>query len=172
MIAQEKDKRRGLDGVSVRGNLDLSSSRAYEFSFWSPNKQTQPRDFAIADAVFSLLESTAPSCELNEYLEWLAIYFSFGLPARVTSGPLFSIRFYGALSTNEKSELERLVVSLPTDRPIMIDMTNFSRMGTLLYPQFQLLLSRVASVSWLASPEAAQQLVELGVKPETIDVRA
>jgi len=169
-IEQKGDKRIGFDGISIRGQLKLDGEPPYEFDFWSPDRMEQPRDFAIADAVFSLLESTTPSCQLNIYLERLASYFHFGLPARVIRGPLLTVRFYGGLSINHADDLAALFSSLPIDVPWEIDMTNVGGMGTMLYPQFRTLLGREPSVKWLAYPPAAAQLRELGVKSNDIEM--
>jgi hypothetical protein len=144
--------------------LPVTGAPPYEFDFWSPDRKGQPRDFAIADAVFTLLESTTPSCELNIYLESLASYFHFGLPARVIRGPPLTVRFYGGLSINHADDPAALLSSLPVDVPLEIDMTNVGGMGTLLYPQFQTLLPREPPAKWLAYPPAAARLQELGVR--------
>jgi hypothetical protein len=170
-IEQSNDKQIGLDGIHVRGELSTGSSPPYKFDFWSPNKEKQPRDFAIADAVFTLLESTTPSCELNEYLEWLATYFPFGLPARTIPGSPLIVRFYGNLWSHDEDALEPLLMSLPTDAAIVIDMTNFNGMGAELSSAFRDLASRNEQVKWLASPKLASQLRKLGIKPKTIEVK-
>jgi hypothetical protein len=169
-IEQTGDKRMGLDGISIRGQLKLDGVPSYEFDFWSPDRKEQPRDFAIADAVFTLLESTTPSCELNIYLELLASYFQFGLPARVIRGPPLTVRLYGGLSINHSDDLAALFSSLPLGVPLEIDMTNVSGMGAVLYPQFRTLLAREPPVKWLASPPAAARLRELDVKSDHIEM--
>jgi hypothetical protein len=171
VASQEKDDRRVWDGISVSGNFRMPDSQPYNFSFRSPNKDDHPKDHGIADAVFTLLESTTPSCELNNYLEQLTVYLQFGLPARVMPGKPFTIRFYGALSINHWWEREGLLTSLPTDQELLIDMTNLSGMGTIFYPQFQALLKRVPVITWIASAEAGKQLAALGVNPEKIEIR-
>lgn len=169
-IEQKGDDRIGLDGISIRGQLKLNDAPPYEFNFWSPDRKEQPRDFAMADAVFTLLESTTPSCELNIYLELLASYFQFGLPARLIHEPTLSVRFYGGLSINHVDDLAALFSSLPVDVPLQIDMTNVGSMGTMLYPQMQTLLHREPPVKWLANPGAAHHLQELGVNSDQIEV--
>jgi len=102
---------------------------------------------------------------LNAYLEQLATYFSFGLPARVLPGPPLTLRFYGRLSMDHDEDLGRLISSLPSDTPITIDMTNFGGMGMLLYSTFRPLLARSIEVHWVATPISARQPHEIGVKP-------
>jgi hypothetical protein len=169
-IEQKGDDRIGLDGISVRGHLKLNDAPPYELNFWSPDRREQPRDFAIADAVFTLLESTTPSCELNIYLELLASYFHFGLPARLIREPPLTVRFYGGLSINHVDDLAALLSWLPVDVPLEIDMTNVGSLGTVLYPQLQTLLHREPPVKWLANPGAAHHLQELGVNSDQIEV--
>jgi hypothetical protein len=157
-------------GWSRSGHWHLASSLPYEFSFWSPDRQKSPRDYAIADAVFSVLEATTPSCLLNAYLEQLSTYFAFGLPARKLPGPPLTLRFYGSLSIDHDEDLGRLIGSLPADTPLTVDMTNFASMGLLLYSTFRPLLARSIEVHWVATPYAATQLREIGVKSSAIDV--
>src|SRR5208283_3819047 len=123
-------------GIQVRGNLKTAASPDVNFSFWSPDRARQPRDFAVADSVFSLLESTTPSCLLNMYLEQLAIYFPFGIPVRRIAGPPLTLRIYGSLTIDNIDDFDRIVDSLPLNVPLVMDMTNFNNMGSLLYPSF------------------------------------
>jgi hypothetical protein len=169
-IEQSKDERMGFDGISVRGHWRLAKSPPFEVSFWSPDKQKSPRDYVIADAVFSVLEATTPSCLLNAYLEQLSTYFGFGLPARVLPGPPPTLRFYGSLSIDHDEDLMHLIESLPADTPLTIDMTNFGGMGLLLYLDFHPLLARSIEVHWVATPQAATQLRKIGVKSAAIHV--
>jgi hypothetical protein len=167
---QASGDRIGLDGVVVSGQWKLDGAPSYAFKFWSPDKKNQPRDFALADAVFALLETTVPSCELNAYLEALAIYFDFGVPARVIRGRPLTVRLYGVLSINYADGLAALFASLPANVPLDVDMTNVNGMGTALYPKFQTLLSRNPPVKWITYPGMSRQLQELGVKSNQMEV--
>jgi hypothetical protein len=169
-IEQSNEPSMGLDGIQVRGNFKEAASPQVNFSFWSPDKTRQPRDFAIVDSFFSLLESTTPSCLGNAYLEQLAIYFSFGTPLRRIVGPPLTLRIYGSLTIDHLHDFDQIVDSLPTNVPVSIDMTNFNGMGTLLYPSFRRLLSRTPAVKWKVSPSAARQLQEVGVAATDLDV--
>jgi hypothetical protein len=167
---QSNDKPMGLDGIGVRGEFSTASSPPYKFDFRTPDKLKQPRDFATADAVFALLESTTPSCELNVYLEQLSRYFPFSLPARIIRGSPLTVRFYGGLWSHDEDTLEPFLMSLPTDIPIQIDMSNFNGMGSELSPTFKDLATRNPQVTWATSPNLAPQLRKLGIKPDTIQV--
>ena len=55
-IEQSNESSIGLDGIQVQGNFKEAASPQVNFSFWSPDKARQPRDFAVVDSIFSLLE--------------------------------------------------------------------------------------------------------------------
>jgi hypothetical protein len=75
-------------------------------------------------------------------------------------------RFYALYA----SHFDQIVDSLPANAPLLIDMTNFNGMGTLLYPSFRRLLSRTPVVKWKVSSSAARQLHEVGVAATDLDV--
>jgi len=169
-IEQSGQPSMGLDGIQVRGSLKMTTSPEANFSFWSPDKVRQPRDFAVVDSVFVLLESTTPSCLLNAYIEQLATYFPFGIPVRRIAGPPLTLRVYGSLSIDNIDDFSRIIDSLPPNVPLVMDMTNFNNMGTLLYPSFRRLLSRTPAVEWRLSPQAAGQLREVGVANAALEI--
>jgi hypothetical protein len=160
----------GLDGIEVHGNLKMTASPDVNFSFWSPDRARQPRDFAVVESVFLLLESTTPSCLLNSYLEQLAAYFPFGITVRRFAGPPLTLRVYGSLTIDNIDDFDRIVDSLPPNVPLVMDMTNFNGMGTLLYESFRPLLSRSPAVEWKVSPQAARQLREVGVAASALEM--
>ncbi len=135
-IEQSSPPSFGFDGIQVRGNLKIAASPDVSFSFWSPDKVRQPRDFAVAESVFSLLESTTPSCLLNIYLEQLAGYFPFGITVRRIAGPPLTLRIYGSLTIDDIDDFDRIIDSLPPNVALVIDMTNFNNMGAVLYQAF------------------------------------
>jgi hypothetical protein len=169
-IEQSNEPSIGLDGIQVQGNFKEAASPQVNFSFWSPNKARQPKDFAVVDSIFSLLESTAPSCLFNAYLEQLAIYFSFGTPVRRSAGPPLTLRIYGSLTIDHVQDFDQIVDSLPANAPLLVDMTNFNGMGTLLYPSFRRLLARTPAVKWKVSPSASRQLQEVGVAATDLEM--
>lgn len=169
-IEQRNEPSIGLDGIQVQGNFKEAASPQVNFSFWSPAKARQPRDFAVVDSIFSLLELTVPSCLFNAYLEQLAIYFSFGTPVRRIAGPPLTLRIYGSLTMDHVQEFDQIVDSLPANAPLLIDMTNSNGMGTLLYPSFRRLLGRTPVVKWKVSPSASRQLQEVGVAAADVEV--
>jgi hypothetical protein len=71
---------------------------------------------------------------------------------------------------SEAESFDQIVDFLPANAPLLIDMTNFNGMGTLLYPSFRRLLARTPVVKWKVSPSASRQLQEVGVAATDLEM--
>lgn len=58
--------------------------------------------------------------------------------------------------------------TIPRNEPLVVDMSNFDGMGTLLYPIFAEFAGSHDRLAWVASPNAERQLAEIGVNGQTI----
>jgi hypothetical protein len=152
----------GTDGITVYNTISRDSVQN-KFHFWSPRKASAPQEHKLVEAVLGLARRKFTTQQEQEYFESLEQYFDFGLPCKVTSTNPFEVRMYGSLSSDNEQELTRFVEQLPSDRSILIDMTNFEGMGTMFYPLFQRLLARNPRIVWVASKWSQKQLQELGV---------
>jgi len=163
------------DGFSVEGSYITGSSPPFRFKSQSPSKKVphEPRDYDITLAVFKVLDSLDglnPPRSLTEYIEQISIYNNERpFPARIFGGNPFRVRFYGMLSSGDDKDLKKLIDGLPTDKPLVIDMSNFQGMGTILYPRFLELIRRNPDITWISSREAKRQLLEIGVPEEKIE---
>jgi hypothetical protein len=157
----------GMDGITVYNTISRDSAQN-KFQFWSPRKDNAPQEHKLVEAVLGLARRKFTTQQEQEYFESLEQYFDFGLPCKVTSTNPFEVRMYGSLSSNEERELTRFVQQLPSDRPILIDMTNFEGMGTMFYPLFRRLMTRNPCIVWVASKRSLEQLQELGVPAASI----
>ncbi|MDJ1486224.1 hypothetical protein QNI16_37420 [Cytophagaceae bacterium YF14B1] len=157
----------GLDGISVSVHLK-DIQRTNEFTFWSPRKATEPTEHQLVEVVLELIRQHFTDDSYQNYLEQLEQYFEFGLPAKIKSVDPFVVRIYGSLSVYEKDELTQFLQDLPVAKPILMDMSNFNGMGTILYPVFQSLLSHTNRIIWVANHYAKDQLLAIGVQPEDI----
>jgi hypothetical protein len=101
-------------------------------------------------------------------LEHLHGYLDLGLPVKMFAGPPPTIRIYGSLSSSDGPALRVAFIRLPDDGPLLVDMSNFHGMGTLLYPVFKHILHRRGSTAWWAVGHAKDQLEEIGVPPAVI----
>jgi hypothetical protein len=170
-MEQPPVERRLLDGCPVQGRFLARGAGEFTFSSNSPDPMSLPRDFAAVDTVFATLEKTDPSCKMVNYLELLSMYFHYGLKARITSQNPVTLRFHGGLATGFETELDRLLGSLPTDRPVLMDMTNLDGMTPQIFPRFRGLLNQGERVTWLAStPDVVKELQQMGVDRGRIEV--
>jgi hypothetical protein len=157
------------DGITIEGTYTRPKVAPFKFKAWAPSKKYLQRDFAIVEALFKVLDTLKPTDSLTEYIETLTNYFDdFPLPVKIIGGSPFEVRFYAALSIRYETELANFITKLPTDTPLLIDMSNFKGMGTLLYPYFQELINKNKDVKWIATGRAKDQLIELGVNQKDI----
>jgi hypothetical protein len=157
----------GTDGITVYNTISQDSVQN-KFKLWSPRKDSAPQEHKLVEAVLGLCQRKFTAKNEQEYFESLEQYFDFGLPCKVTSTDPFEVRMYGGLSSDEEKELTSFVQQLPSDRPILIDMTNFSGMGTMFYPLFRSLLVRNNRIVWVASKWSRTQLREMQVPANRI----
>lgn len=117
VIEQTDEPSMGLDGIQVSGKLKEANSPELHFSFWSPDRARRPRDFAIVDSVFSLLESTTPSCQIHT---WSNLPFIFHLESQC--GELLGLRLHYAYT--EPSPLIIYTISIKLLSPSGCTSTN------------------------------------------------
>jgi hypothetical protein len=164
-MPQRPDRRMVADGVAVEGMFRHGASPPQVISAHSPNQRDHPADYGIVDALFTVLESVPVSCALNESLEQLALYFHFGLPVRIISEPTYTVRVYGGVTGEHEEDFARLLSSLPTDKSVTFDFTNWDG-DEMPHPQLQRLIMSIAAkknARWVASPSLAGTLQRLGV---------
>ena len=159
----------GLDGITVYNTISQESAQN-KFKFWSPRKNSAPQEHKLVEAVLGLCQRKFTTQKEQEYFESLEQSFDFGLPCKITSTDPFEVRMYGGLSSNEEQELTKFIHQLPSDRPLLIDMTNFEGMGTMFYPLFRSLLARNNQIVWVASKWSRKQLQEIKVPADRITV--
>ena len=161
------EKTIGVDGMLTfarwrRGEVTSS------FEAWSPSPDSQPGRFIrrIYDLAWELVRGRLSI----ERLEQLHIYLHLGLPLRMIEGGVRCLRIFGALSASERKSLRSLFATLPGEEPLVVDMTNFDGMGTILYPTFVEFASRRGLLAWAASVPARRHLEAMGlVRPQIFD---
>ncbi|MCB9174367.1 MAG: hypothetical protein H6589_07145 [Flavobacteriales bacterium] len=163
LMKMKSDSSMGFDGIGVH-NTCYQDSIKNSFYFWSPNKGS--KEHKIVEAVIGLSRQKFTAMKYQEYFESLEQYFDFGLPCKKISDNPYEVRIYGSLSSNEEKELNKFINELPSDRPILIDMTNFEGMGTMYYPLFKSLITRNNKIVW--ATRYKQQLKEIGVDTSKI----
>lgn len=153
-------RRVGLDGMTTHARYrrdDATSS----FEAWSPSPDSHQWEFirSIYDLGWEVVREHASI----ERLEQLHGYLHLGLPVRLVEGAVRCMRIFGSLSSSDKAELRTVFASLPEGEPLVIDMTNFDGMATLLYPTFAAFASARQRLAWVATGEARRQVESIGL---------
>jgi hypothetical protein len=161
-----KLKQNILDGITI-GFKFSSGQIKNRFRFRCPDP-SDSAEFKLIKALFNLFESSFKTELTTNYIEHLKGYFDFGLLVKHISDNPLEYRFYDNLSENDYDELYKLLDSLPTDRPIIFDFSNFLGMGTMFYDDFEDLIDENPNIYWIVSDKSIQQIKEIGVKRNRI----
>jgi hypothetical protein len=141
----------GLDGITVDNQIQIGNQKA-SYRFWSPDKSD--KEHKLIEAIFALCRIKFKDKKYQEYFESLEGYFDFGLPCKIISTDPLEVRIYGTLSSNEKNELIPFINQIPSEKRMIIDMTNFKSMGTMYYTDFKNLYNRNRKIIWVAKDKA------------------
>ena len=160
----------GFDGISVQGNFTSKAFCLDEFSFWSPRRNQYPHN--LVEALLSLvhLDSLKIDDKFTPYYEQLHSYFDFGIPVRIIEGNPKRLRIYRHLSSDMEDELSKIIRYIKPAEDLIVDMSNFDGMGTMLCPVFRPLIERPGSTGWIASAEAMPYLEAMAVPIQFIEL--
>jgi hypothetical protein len=164
---EDEERRFGIDGMrlvgEIRAGAGVSSRR---FHAWSPDPGDKLHAYfaTIHRVATDALWADRAVCRLEQ----LHGYLRIGLPVRDLGGKPRRLRIFGALSSHDEGALRELFGVLRRDVPMIVDMSNFDGMGSLLYPVFRDFMERPGPILWLASDRARQQLRYIGVVEEHI----
>jgi hypothetical protein len=155
-----------LDGISVKGDLiDNFGDRVFDFR--SPRKGTIDQN--LMSALYKVMYKAFTKPQTITYLEQLEGYFAFGLGLRKLNESPLTYKIYGSISSDEEKELLDFFRSLPTDKDIYFDMSNFSGMGTMFYDDFYTLCNRNRGIYWIdCSDSAKKHLAKAGIMSTNI----
>ncbi|GAB3858780.1 hypothetical protein GCM10028822_34320 [Hymenobacter terrigena] len=168
LLRLDPHPRPGTDGVTVY-NTVARDSQQNAFHFWSPGPQTP--EHRVVEAVLGVVRRKFPARQHQEYVEDLEQYFAFPLPCKITRRAPFEARMYGTIAMRQQDTLARFVEGLPSDQPLLLDVSNFHLDFGYCYPLFKALLQRNARVVWVTAPASCwneQALQEIGVAPGLI----
>jgi hypothetical protein len=150
----------GMDGISISASYQRGQVTA-AIETWSPGPSSAPGQFV--GAIYRLAWEVLSERFSIERLEQLHCYLGLGLPIRLIGGTPTCLRIFGRLSILEQDSLRDLFGSLHGTEPLVIDMTNFEGMGTMLYPHFVAFGSRPRPLAWAATGRARQQIEAIGL---------
>ncbi|RKI13423.1 hypothetical protein D7Y15_16680 [Corallococcus sp. AB030] len=152
----------GMDGISLYFRLRHSSEER-GFVAWSPDAHRAPRHHALVLALFRLATELAREAGSITFLEGIHGYLEAGLPVKVFEETPRRVRLFGRLSSLSSETLDSLFAATPPETPLLMDLTGFEGMGTLLYPRFARFHQRPGGTVWWVNRIAARQLKEAGI---------
>ncbi|MET4107716.1 hypothetical protein [Hymenobacter sp. UYP22] len=166
-MVNNKNRYRYTDGIMVENDV-WQNGQHHRFRFWTPKKPSS--EHKLVEAVLGMARRKFPLLPEKVYLESLEQYFDFGLPCEITSTRPWEVRIHGVIYGDEKwlSDLQAFLQQLPTDEPILIDMTNSRGMAWACFPLFRTFLTHNEQVIWVTSPEALTDLHQMGVPAKRI----
>lgn len=155
----------GMDGMSVTV-CHSTVNAVHELSSWSPSEETPQGRLVLL--LYRLAWEVLVEPISIRRLENVHGYLRLGLPTRWVEGDVRQLRIFGGLSTQWTNELRTLFSTISRNEPLIIDMSNFDGMGTLLYPIFADFAGSHHRLAWVASAYPEQQLAEAGIDGEKI----
>ena len=141
------------------------AEKSVSFETWCPTPTSRTGKFV--HIIYGLSWEVLVQKTSIERLEQLHGYLEIGLPYRWIDGDVKCLRLFGGLSSGHESDLRRLLASAP-EGPLVMDMTNFEGMGTLLYPIFIEFASKQPLLAWAASAAARRHLQAMGLAGEKV----
>jgi hypothetical protein len=158
----------GYDGMILNASYQRGDSTS--FAAWSAAPAPQSVIGRFVRVIYDLAWDVVKEPVGIERLEQLHAYLGIGLPARVIEGRVKCLRIFGVLALREQKALRALFSSLPAEEPIVVDLTNLDRMGTLLYPDFVAFASGRPLLAWAVSRHARRQLEAMDLdQPQIFD---
>jgi hypothetical protein len=155
----------GLDGMSIDAAYSTPAT-THSFTTWGPTEDSPLGAFVVS--LYELAWETLKDDVSIERLEQLHGYLHLGLPCRVINESPRRLRLFGGLSSGHEKELRDFFKAFPSDEPLVIDMSNFEGMGTILYPLFVEFANAHKQLAWFGSPNAVRHLHEMGIQETTI----
>lgn len=158
----------GTDGITVYNTVTQDGKQS-KFHFWSPRRNSS--EHRVVDAVMGLARRKFISQRLQEYFEDLEQYFDHPLPCKINNTSPLEVRIYGTVEYMQEGELVKFMKSLPSDKPILIDVTNYKQGPSYCYPSFKELVTRNNQVVWVSASASSwnvKQLEEIGVPSSNV----
>jgi hypothetical protein len=157
----------GVDGMSVQATY-RQGDLVVSFDTWCPDAGSPDGMFVhlLYDLAWEFLKEPTSI----DRLEQLHSYLDLGLPVRLLSGDVICLRLFGSLASYHERELRELFDTLPKESPLVVDMTNFDGMGTLLYPAFLAFASERPLLAWACSESAKRHIEAMRLpSPKVLD---
>ena len=158
----------GFDGIGVEINYPFKNIRD-TIGFWSPRRKKNPLLYKeIIDPLFFVMNKYFKEEIEMVYIEHLEEYFNMGLPFKKISDNPLKYRLYGTILYDNKIALSNFMDSLPTDKSIIINASNFSGIEQNLQSEFLELINQHPHIIWVADSISKLELVKIGINKKSI----
>jgi len=162
----KRDDRLILDGVSLKCTyIENGITKQYEFR--CPESKTN--EFLLVQEFFLLAENNIRDAAFVNYIELLAQYFFNRPKIRIFDETPLRIRLFASLTVNDKEALTNAINKILDKDEVVIDMSNFGNMGTVLYECFTP-LSAIPKLKFIANKNATRHIEEMGFEKKLVTV--
>ncbi|MDO8040374.1 hypothetical protein [Janthinobacterium sp. SUN137] len=166
----EQWRQLGLDGVSIDGVFDSSSSKPQFFSLWSPKEGCAAH--TMLAAVFDCFPFDCCSGPTGALLEIVRSYLDLQPPVSIISYKPMHLRLAPWVHANDAFEVESHLRTLADDADLIVDASGVERFCgalTRLLP-VEHLLKRRGEVRWIVGSEFSNALIQAGVAQSMIEI--
>ena len=147
-----------IDGIRLNSvTVDGGQTRSHGFIM----PQAGSDELQLIHLFMSLAQRVIDDQSFINYIELLEQYFPFGLPVKIFDEVPKRLRIYGSLSTDEKAAFTDVISTISEDNAVVVDMTNFTGMGTFLYECFKP-LNKTSQLSFFTNNQAELHLKAIG----------
>ncbi len=150
----------GNDGITIYVDI-IQDGQTNKFWSWSPSRKNQPTQYKFLDAVFDLINKKLPKEE--NYIEDVQDYLSYGLGIKIKGENPMIIKMYGDYSIDDANELQLFFDSLPRDKPIIMNMSNFGGMGSILDDYFTVCDRKHEKMIWVTPGNLRNYFAQVGI---------
>lgn len=158
----------GMDGMTLQLEYwDVGRSPLIG-SAWSPAPDRLPDIHRLVTAVYSVALDRLTDEKSQRLLEKLFGYLRLGLPAKDLGGTPRVLRLFGRFSTEYEKQLQAFLSAVAPGEAVLMDLSNFEGMGSLLYPLFAEFARRPGKTVWWASSLAETPLREISIPSDRI----
>ena len=166
----EQWNRLGLDGISINGVFDSSSSKPQLFSLWSPKEGSAAH--TMLAAVFDCFPFDRCSGPAGELLEIVRSYLDLQPPVSIINYKPTHLRLAPWVHANDACEVESHLRMVADDADLIVDASGVERFCgalTRLLP-VEHLLKRRGEVRWIVRSEFSNALIQAGVAQSMIEI--
>jgi hypothetical protein len=150
----------GMDGITIDATI-IQNEETNKFATWSPSRKEKPIDYKFLDAVFDLINKKLPKEE--NYIEDVQDYLSYGLGIKIKNDNPAIIKMYGGYTIFDATKLQLFFDSLPRDKPIIMDMSNFGGMGSILHDYFAVCDGTHEKMIWVTPGDWKEYFTRVGI---------